>query len=181
MSEAARHAQSEGADASSPPSRRGRLIRSALAIVVFVAVGPIIGLLVFAFGFGAGIALSGKEGGAAVALFLLLYGWLFAHYFGALWALLAGLAATILAATTRRTSLWIGPVSGAVSLAGAAVAGQASFPSPPSPPEGAVFDGFDYNLLLLITLVHVISATLCWAMTRRLLDPEPVMRTSRTP
>ncbi len=59
-------------------------------MLVFVAVGPLIGLLAAAALAGLAIAVGGVPAVAGIHVFLLLYGWLFAHFVGLVPAAIAG-------------------------------------------------------------------------------------------
>lgn len=82
--------------------------RALMIVLIFAVVGPLIGLATLSglLSVLAAANVEAKETGDAAAFgaFILIYGVLFAHFFGALWATLAG------AIVALRANLW-GPAS----------------------------------------------------------------------
>lgn len=73
-------------------SGRAKRVARALAIAgVFAGLGPLVGLIAFASGIGIGSVFAEKPADwGAVAAFVTIYGLVFAHFFGAVPALAAG-------------------------------------------------------------------------------------------
>lgn len=136
---------------------------------LFVAIGPLVGLVVFSAGVSVLALLQGPRDAVWLGPFLLLYGLLFAHFIGAPWALIASLAASLTAIATGRTAGWIGPLSGAVSWGVAAGVGGAQLPPGPDSPAGAQIDAFGPGFVIVLLLTHLTAATVCWLLARRLI------------
>ncbi len=152
--------------------RTGKVVATnlwrALRIVsVYALIGPLVGLVVFAAGVGALAVLSGRPEGMWLSPFLLLYGPIFAHFVGVIWAIVAGICAAILSTFTPTRPLWIGPASGLVSFLGAYLSGGVRLPEGPASPIGPVVDGFSTGFAVVMLLVHVVSATACWKVAQR--------------
>ncbi len=131
----------------------------AKTLLVFGVLGPFIGLIIFATTIGVlGFAFGPKDA-HYMGPFLLLYGWIFAHYVGVIWALLAAVVAAILSYRFGRAG-WIGVASGGVSLAVAALTGATSLP-----PESTL-QSVDGAVKAAAVLTHLGAATVCWLMVR---------------
>ncbi len=138
-------------------------------LLVYCAAGPLIGLLVFAAGMSLATVAGGQPGGLWLGPFILLYGLFFAHFVGLPWACLAGLAAVGLHHAFGRSAGWIGPASGAVAFAIAAIGGFVRLPAGPESPVGPAFDSFGIAFFGLMATVHVLSAWGSWLAARGLL------------
>lgn len=136
-------------------------------LLVFGALGPLIGLVVFAVGISLITVAGGQPDGIWLAPFFLLYGFLFAHLVGLPWALVAGVAAFMLSLFAGARS-WIGVASGGVSFAIAAAGGFVELPSGPDTAVGATIDTFGTTFAGLMAAVHVVSGCICWLIARPL-------------
>lgn len=143
------------------------LWRAVRIVTVYALIGPLVGLVVFAAGVGALAVSSGRPDGMWLSPFLLLYGLIFAHFVGAIWAILAGICASILSTIAMTRPLWIGPASGLLSFSVALVSGAVRLPEAPDSPVGAIVDGFTHGFAAIMLMVHVVSATTCWTFARR--------------
>lgn len=147
--------------------RRSAWIVPAWILLVFAAIGPLIGLVVFSFGMG-GLALAnGAADGAWLTPFFLLYGLIFAHYIGLPSALVAGAATALLGRLQPHLPLWIGTVGGLVSFA-LAYAGGAAFLPPQT--DASILDslrGIPGGFTVVVLLVHVLAALTSWGIARR--------------
>ncbi|MEZ5850608.1 MAG: hypothetical protein R3D68_08175 [Hyphomicrobiaceae bacterium] len=155
-----------------PHTRRiqGRLARVSWIMLIFVGLGPLIGLVVFAVGMTAlGLASEPRSGTLLVLPFFLLYGLFFAHFVGAASAALAGAVASAIYGVTQRKSAWIGPISGAVALGAAIAYAGVQAPRPPAP--GAAPSGWtsDAGIVLVLSATHVLAATGAWLVARQAL------------
>ncbi len=142
---------------------QARFGKLALIVLIFVIVGPIAGLAIFALGSGAlafgvstGDLLSRLDASASTAVIVVLYGLFFAHWIGALAALIAGVLVAWYAARRGRVPLGVGAIAGVVSIVG-------------SYPRLGLFDWVNVGagLALLIFAVHVLPAIACTRLTRR--------------
>ena len=133
---------------------------------LYVVVGPLIGLVVFAAGVAVLAVANGHEQGAWLGPFFLLYGIVFAHFMGAPWALLAGCVAAGLVQWRGRLACWMGPASGCVSFAAAFAMGAARLPPGPESPVGQVVDGYGPGFVALMAAVHILAAAGAWWTAR---------------
>lgn len=92
--------------------QKSGLVNSAIIIALFVVVGPVIGLVTFA----TGMAIAAAS--FNIFAFLLLYGLVFAHFAGALPALIAGIIVAVYAALRGPVPLIVGALAGLVGLLG---------------------------------------------------------------
>lgn len=150
--------------------------RQALKILgVYVGLGPLIGLLVFATGMLIVNADPSQSAGPmkiltrAIVVFgvILVVGLLFAHLMGAPWALLAAVVAIAVYALWKRPSPWIGPLSGVPSFAAAMVIGSKPTIDPGNMGEVA-----------LTLLIHLIAATASWTIACRWIRRSEARETS---
>jgi hypothetical protein len=143
----------------------GAAVYTAKVVGLFFAMGPIVGLLVFAIGM-AVLAGVSAPGGFWMGPFFLIYGIVFAHFMGGAWACIAGVVAAAWARITGGSGLYVGPASGAVSFAIAFLTGDASLPvvSGSQIETGADPAGIGFWTVMLAT--HVLSATACWSVAR---------------
>lgn len=139
-------------------------------LLIFAMAGPLIGLLVLAIGIGVLALLGGHADGYFLTPVVLLYGFLFAHYVGLKWALVAGACACGLATIQPHAPIWIGPVAGLVSYATAAILGAAWLPTGAEATlPGQVIEKSVIGFGIVMLLVHVLSAMVCWWLARKLL------------
>ena len=142
----------------------GRALR---IVAVYALIGPLVGLVVFATGVGVLAVLSGRPDGMWLSPFLLLYGPMFAHFVGIVWAIVAGISASILSTFNLIRQPWIGPASGLVSFSGAFVSGAARLPEGPASPVGPIVDSLAHGFAVVMLMVHIVSATACWWLAHR--------------
>lgn len=143
--------------------------RMLAVLLIFAGVGPLIGLLVLAIGIGVLALLGGHADGYFLTPVVLLYGILFAHYAGLKWALIAGACAFGLATAQPHAPIWIGPVAGLVSYATAAMLGAVWLPTGAEATlPGQVIEKSVIGFAIVMVLVHVLSATVCWWLSRKL-------------
>jgi hypothetical protein len=140
---------------------------AAKIMLVYCGAGPLIGLAVFAIGFGAMVVAGGQPSGLWIVPFILIYGSVFAHLVGLPWAFVAGGVAIGLSHFVSARG-WVGPASGVASFAIAALSGYVSPPGM-EPATGAAPDRLDAALFVLMAGVHVVSAMVCWLMARGLI------------
>ncbi len=153
---------------------RSTMFRALLVILIFVVVGPLVGLVVFSVGMGGLAVLGGRPDGLWLSPFFMLYGLLFAHSAGLTWALVAGVAALVLEATERLKAGLIGPVSGIVSCAIATSTGAVWLPPDTQTTTFAeVADSFALGFAAVMLAVHVISASAGWWLARTLVRQRP--------
>lgn len=146
----------------------------ALAVIaLFVAIGPVVGLLVFAGGMTV-LSLAVEPIGRAwmVGAFFLMYGVIFAHYIGAASAAVAGAFAAAAALLLGRAPAWIGPLSGAVAFAFAWLAGLVTLSVSAMLTHANLSWGPQSRVFVLMAVVHVATAAVMWLMAR------PLMRRS---
>lgn len=100
--------QSDGTALAQVPVTWQRKLGNGVMIILITALaGPLVGLVVFAVGFGLG------HGSLLTILSLLIYGLFFAHFMGGVQALLTGLTVALTAAWTQRAvPWWVGAISG---------------------------------------------------------------------
>ena len=156
--------------APTPASSRRVALRGALKVLlVYCAAGPLIGLLIFAAGVSLAMVVGGQPGGGWLGPFFLLYGLLFTHFVGLVWAAVAALSALALWRLAGAKPAWIGPTGGLVSFAIAALTGNVALPPGPASPIGGTVDNFALVFFGLMGLVHVVSAWVCWLASRGML------------
>lgn len=149
---------------------KNSLTRMLWIMFVFVGLGPLIGLVVFAFGMTVlALAQAPRSGTLLLGPFFLLYGLFFAHLVGAASAALAGAVAGAIYWTTQRRSAWIGPLSGAVALAAAIV--YTDLPVPTVDRVDTTSPGWasDTGIFLVFSAVHVLAGTGSWLVARKFL------------
>ena len=139
-----------------------RLSKFVVIVLVFAVVGPIIGLVIFALGSGIlafGVSTepltSRLDSSASTVLIVLLYGLFFAHWIGALAAVIAGVLVAWYASWRGSVPLGVGVIAGVVSIVG-------SYPRLGSLPG----DNIGAGLSMLILAVHVLPAIACTRLTR---------------
>ncbi len=145
----------------------------AKVVVVFAAVGPLVGLLILALGIAVNAIVIGPIESIWLAPFFLLYGIVFAHFAGLTWAALAGLSCGAAAVWTRSAPLWLGPAAGTLTFAIATATGNAGLPPGPESPQGEAIDSLAPLFAVLMAAIHIGAATLCWLMARRFRLPPP--------
>jgi hypothetical protein len=91
-------------------------------------------------------------------LFITIYGLLFAHYAGSMWALLA---AAILLLLRLGRAAWIGPAG---SLAAAALTGAAFLLPGLQSPLGSTIEGHGMAFTFAVALTHLGAVSLCRLM-----------------
>lgn len=135
-----------------------RIGRLAIVVIVFVAVGPLLGLVVFALGSGFVTVgnvrapdASGLSDFAAVVAAMLLYGVAMAHWAGALSAAATGFLVACYAAWRGCVPLVVGGMAGLVG----SIVGFADLLGTAVPVAG------------LTIAVHVLPAIACTRLTRR--------------
>ena len=140
-----------------------RLSKFVVIVLVFAVVGPIIGLVIFALGSGIlafGVSTepltSRLDSSASTVLIVLLYGLFFAHWIGALAAVIAGVLVAWYASWRGSVPLGVGVIAGVVSIVG-------SYPRLGS----FAWDNIGAGLVMLILTVHVLPAIACTRLTRR--------------
>jgi hypothetical protein len=144
---------------------RSSIVR-ALVLLVFGVAGPLVGLVVFAVGMGGSAMLGGRADGGWVTPFFMLYGLLFAHYMGLMWALAAGAAALLLEATNKLRAGLIGPLSGTIT--GTLDGWVGAVLLPPGTAAGDVADGLPLGFAAIMLAVHIVSATVSWWLARKI-------------
>jgi hypothetical protein len=149
-------------------SNAGLLWDAVKVLLVFCGVGPLIGLVVFSVGVSLATIASSKPDGIWLGPFFLLYGIVFAHFFGLPWAALAAVAAIALS-NFAGPRAWIGPASGVASFAVAAWSGQVHLLEGSDAVFGPAPDSFDATVFGLMALVHVLSGLACWLIVRPLI------------
>lgn len=135
-------------------------LRSALAIVgTFLAVGPLIGLITFAAAIAGYGVFSAKPGDyAAAGAAMLIYGLFFAHFMGAVPAIVTGGAVAVFAAFRRATvPFWFG----------AAVGGAASALALSPDAIGRPSTEFAGVVVWLIVVAGMLAGAVCTRLTRR--------------
>ena len=145
--------------------------RAFAIVVVFVLVGPLIGLATFA----ALLSLATASQREAVqvldqsvqtgdpiglGLFVMLFGSLLAHYVGAVWAALAGAIVALRAHLWGPASVYEGvPIGCLTALASIVVWGLTDVKSPP-------LDAIQAQIAAGWALINIIPAMACIALTR---------------
>lgn len=137
-------------------------------LLIFGGIGPLIGLLVFAFGMAVLGVIKGGADGLVVAGLVLVFGIIFAHLLGGVSALVAGGVAAFLTLLTGRIQWWTGLVSGLASLSVAMMRGLVQLPPLPRAGSGLDLTSFSTALWVVMVLVHLIAAVAAWEIARRL-------------
>jgi len=133
--------------------RVGQLV---FIIVVFVILGPLIGLVIFSIMSEAYVLAIGTKPGNG--LFLFIPGLLFAHLVGAIPAAMAGLLVALIAAIRRNVPLWMG--FGVGLVVGTILAAYVqSLPSRGEPLSTQALLGF--------TFLCAVASAVCTYLTRR--------------
>jgi hypothetical protein len=144
--------------------------RGIMIVLIFVAAGPLIGLATLS-GLLTILASSQEsiramdksvEPGdpAAFGLFILLYGVLFAHFFGALWAALAGFIVAVRAALWGPASIFEGvPIGVLTALASTVYFNVANL-------EADGLERIQIQTAAGWALVHIVSTMACIWLTR---------------
>lgn len=148
---------------------RSSILRALVVLLIFAVAGPLIGLVVFSAGMGGSAVLGGRTDGAWVTPFFLLYGLVFAHYMGLMWALVAGASALVLEATNKLRAGLIGPLSGTIT--GTLDGWMGAVWLPPGTQGttiGDVADGLPLGFAAIMLAVHIVSATVSWWLARKL-------------
>lgn len=136
-------------------------------VLLFVAIGPLIGLVVFALGMS--LISFGKEPIREawwVGAFLMLYGLFFAHFLGVASAAVAGIAAVLIASSLGRAPAWIGLASGIIAFGFAWLVGAVNLSI------GSALTGTQFTLdsqtqiFLVMAAVHIVAAGLTWLIVR---------------
>ena len=136
-------------------------------LAIFITVGPLVGLVAFATGISALALTNGPADAFWLGPFFLIYGLAFAHFFGALWAFLAGLIAIGTAKCLGQAPVWIGPGSGIASFAVSTVRPPWQLPPDTDSAIGQQVNAFGPSFVVVVLLTHVAAATVCWLLTRR--------------
>lgn len=137
-----------------------RQLGRGLAITgTFFAVGPLIGLVAFAAAVAGYGLFSPKRGDyAAAAAAILIYGFFFAHFMGAIPAIVSGVTVAAVAAFRRAiVPGWIGAAAG--GLASALALSPERFDRPSAELAGLV--------AWIIVAVGMLSGAVCTRLTRR--------------
>lgn len=133
---------------------------------VFVLIGPLVGLVAFSGGVSLLGWFSGPPDAVWLGPFFLLYGILFAHFIGGVWALMAGCVAALVSWHLKRVDFWIGPASGLFTFVLAALSGNAQLPQPSGSPVGVEIAAISHWALVVVLFTHVAAATVAWLMAR---------------
>ena len=137
-----------------------RLGQLAAIVMVFVTVGPVIGLLAAAALGGLAIAAGGDpSGGGAFTVFLLIYGLLFAHFVGIVPAAIAGTIVAGIAHWRGRVPLVAGALTG--------IAGMALMAQRHGVPQPSWRESSPSAVAVIWLLAHVLAALACTRLTRR--------------
>ncbi len=137
-----------------------RLGQLAAIVLVFVTVGPVIGLLAAAALAGLAIAAGGDPGGGgAFTIFLLIYGLLFAHFIGIVPAAMAGTIVAGVANWRGRVPLAFGAVAG--------IAGMGLMALRSGVPQPSWRESSTTAVAVIWLLAHVLAALACTRLTRR--------------
>ena len=147
---------------------RCELWNAAKLLLVYCAVGPLVGLVVFAASMGFATVMGGQPDGFSVGLFLMIFGLIFAHFVGLPSALVAGLATLALWRLIGREPSWIGVVAGLISFSVGYGSGAVQMLEAKLTP-GPVGDNFSVAVLSSMAAVHVLATFVCWLLSRRLL------------
>ena len=142
-------------------------IDTAKIAAIYLALGPLVGLVTFSVAAGLLVVSSGNPEGFWLTPFFLLYGLVFAHFIGADWALLAALVAAGISLTTRSKSRWIGPASGAVSALASTFSGTFKVLGPAREMASANADIGWLGFTLVLVVVHLVAGSFCWLVARR--------------
>ncbi len=140
-----------------------RFLELALIFGVFIVVGPLVGLLIFAIAGGvatiAGVVPTDLTSALSVTAFLLLYGTGLAHMAGLVPAGIAGFMVAGYAGCWGRVPLIAGALAGAAGMSGAYLRSGI----------GAMMEqtGELGSLGLLLILTHILAAVGCTMLTRR--------------
>lgn len=149
---------------------RSRILRGLGVIGLFAVLGPLIGLVVLAVGLGVLGLAGGEPDGYLLMPIVLLYGSIFAHYFGLKWALIAGGTAVTMAALLGYKPWWGGLVAGVFSFALALAFGASWMPAGTEQTVvGKVIAASRIGYPITLSLVHVLSAGVCWMLARRVI------------
>lgn len=140
-----------------------RLGDLALIMLVFVLVGPLVGLVVTALGIGSALAVGNGDlsGGGGITAFLLLYGFLFAHFVGVVPAIVSGLLVCAWAYSRGRVPIAVGALAGLASFA--LLNGSKFGPTPD--PVGATSS--EFTMMAVVGGAHILAAVVCTRLTRR--------------
>lgn len=139
----------------------------------FVLLGPLIGLVTFAFCMALLAMASGIADGHYLVPFFLIYGLIFAHFVGLASALVAAVTAAALALWLDRFPAWIGLASGLTALAIAGLRGSAFLPNGTEETFKTTMVTSGVGFVLVIAVTHVAAASGSWALARRWLRPKP--------
>lgn len=135
-------------------------------VAVYFLVGPLVGLVVFAAGVSVLGWLHGPPDAIWLGPFIAIYGTVFAHFVGGMWALLAGVVAALVAWGLKRAPFWIGLASGLVSFVVALLTGYAKLPEPPGSPIGQQLSELGPEQMVLVFLTHALAAVASWSIAR---------------
>lgn len=147
---------------------RRQLWKAAKLLLVYCAVGPLVGLVVFAASMGFATVMTGQPDGLSVVLFFMIFGLVFAHVVGLSSALVAGLVTLALWHIIGREPAWIGVVAGLISFSVGYGSGAVRVLEAKLSP-GPVDDDFGIAVLSSMAAVHVLATFVCWLLSRRLL------------
>lgn len=145
-----------------------RTFKDALkTLAVFFGIGPLVGLVIFATGSSLLALFSGTKDGFWIGPFMLVYGLIFAHFVGGVWAAIAGAVTIAASYLLKRTSAWIGPASGALTFAISTLTRTGLMDGPILSADGTNPGAFWLGYFLLLAATHIGAAWVSWVVAKR--------------
>jgi hypothetical protein len=146
--------------------------RALMIVLIFVAAGPLIGLvtlssLLSVFAAAQMDPAEPKGDAAAFGAFVMLYGVLFAHFFGAIWAALAGALVALRAHLWGPASVFEGVPIGAFTALASLVAWDGK------DLDGSSLGQIEAQAAAGWALVHIMPTMVCIWLTRRWQGSQP--------
>lgn len=136
-------------------------------LAVFCGAGPLIGLLIFAAGSALLAIGSGTKDGVWIFPFLLIYGVIFAHFAGIVWAALAAIISIALSFAMKRMPMWIGPAGGVISFLVSTQSKLGLVEGPILIADGQSPSAFGPAFALVVVATHVGAAWGSWVVAKR--------------
>lgn len=131
-------------------------LRLAAIVAIFAGIGPLVGLVVFGAALSVRGLLAGKGWESLYLIpFFMIYGLLFAHFVGGLYAAAAGIATAAVARWHGRVTSWMALVIGVACWLACGFASRGTVLTSPMPAD---------DIAAEMLVVSVVSTFTCWRL-----------------